>query len=138
LQDDSDEQIIFVVLVEQLGKNLDELHKSHGGNKLGRTPNVETGREVGHIRIFHDYFAMWPIYNDKSFRCLFQMCRKLFLRIMEAIIVHDSYFLQKKDATRLLDLSSIQKCTSTIKMLAYSVKTYYTNEYCRSSESNAL
>ncbi len=66
------------------------------------------------------------------------MRRKLFLKIMEVIIVYDSYFLQKKDATRLLELSSIQKCTSTIKMLAYGVETYYTNEYCTSSESNAL
>ncbi len=81
---------------------------------------------------------MWPIYNDKFFRCLFQMHRKLFLKIIEVIIVYDSYFLQKKDATRLLELSSIQKCTSTIKMLAYGVETYYTNKYCTSSESNAL
>ncbi len=66
------------------------------------------------------------------------MHRKLFLKIIEVIIVYDSYFLQKKDATRLLEISSIQKCTSTIKMLAYGVETYYTNEYCTSSESNAL
>jgi len=138
LQDDGDGQIIFVVLVGQLGKNLDESHKSRGGSKLGRKPNLERGRVVSHIRIFHSYFAMWPIYNDKFFRCRFRMRRKLFLKIMEVIIVHDSYFLQKKDATKLLDLSSIQKCTSTIRMLAYSVETYYTNEYFRSSESSAL
>jgi hypothetical protein len=57
---------------------------------------------------------------------------------MEVLIVHYCYFSQKKDATRLLDLSSIQKCTFTIRMLTYSVETYYTNEYCRSNESTAL
>jgi hypothetical protein len=75
LQDDGDEQIVFVVLVEQLGKNLDESHQSRGGSKLGRKPNVERGREVSHVRIFHNYFAMQPIYNDKFFRSCSRMLR---------------------------------------------------------------
>jgi hypothetical protein len=49
LQNDGDEQIIFVILVEQLGKNMNEMHKSHGGNKLGHRPNVERSREVSHV-----------------------------------------------------------------------------------------
>jgi len=75
LQNDGDEHIIFVVLVEQLGENMDEVHKSHGGNKLGHRSNVENNRKVNHTQIFCDYFAMWPIYNHKFFRHRFQMRR---------------------------------------------------------------
>ncbi len=66
LQDDGDEHIIFVVLVEQLSENVNETHKNRGGNKLGHKPNVERGREVNHVRIFCDYFAMWLVYNEKK------------------------------------------------------------------------
>ncbi len=68
LQNDGDEQIIFVILVEQLGENMNETHKSRGGNKLGHRPNVERSREVDHVQIFCDYFSMWLVYNDKFFR----------------------------------------------------------------------
>ncbi len=54
LQNDVDEHIIFVVLVEQLGKNMDEAHKSHGGSKPGHKPNVESNKKVDHIQIFCD------------------------------------------------------------------------------------
>ncbi len=57
---------------------------------------------------------------------------------MEAIVVHDFYFVQKRDAIGLLSLSSIQKCIFAIKMLAYGVAADYTNEYCRLNDSIAL
>jgi aminoglycoside/choline kinase family phosphotransferase len=57
---------------------------------------------------------------------------------MEAIVVHDFYFVQKRNAIGLLGLSSIHKCTSTIKMLAYDVAIDYTDKYCRLNESIAL
>ncbi len=66
------------------------------------------------------------------------MHRELFLIIMEAIVVHDSYFVHKKDAIGLLSLSSIQKCTIAIKMLAYNVVVDYIDEYCRLNESTTL
>jgi hypothetical protein len=66
------------------------------------------------------------------------MLRELFLKIMETIVVHDSYFVHKRDATRLLGLSSIQKCTIVIKMLAYGVSVDYTDEYCKLNESTAF
>jgi hypothetical protein len=52
LQDKGDEHIIFDVLIEQLGENLDEARKSRGGSKPRHRPKVERGKEVGHIRIF--------------------------------------------------------------------------------------
>jgi hypothetical protein len=61
---------------------------------------------------------------------------------MEAIVVHDFYFVHKRDAIGLLSLSSIQKCIFAIKMLAYGVAVGvavdYTDEYCRLKDSTAL
>jgi hypothetical protein len=68
LQDEGDDQFIFDVLIEQLGENLDEAHKSRGASKPRHRPKVERGREVGHVRIFLDYFVMWLVYNDKIFK----------------------------------------------------------------------
>jgi hypothetical protein len=57
---------------------------------------------------------------------------------MEAIVVHDFYFVHKRDAIGLLRLSSIQKCIFAIKMLAYSVAIDYIDEYCRLNDSTTL
>ncbi len=38
------------------------------------------------------------------------MHKELFLKIMEVVVVHDFYFVQKRDATGLSSFSSIQKC----------------------------
>jgi hypothetical protein len=65
------------------------------------------------------------------------MRKELFLK-MEVVVVYNSYFVQKRDATGLLGLSSIQKCIVAIKMLPNSVATDYTHKYCKLSESIAL
>jgi len=57
---------------------------------------------------------------------------------MEAIVVHDFYFVQKRDVIGLLGLSSIHKCTIAIRMLAYDAIAHYVNKDCRLNESIAL
>uniref|UniRef100_A0A2N9IKV7 DDE Tnp4 domain-containing protein n=1 Tax=Fagus sylvatica TaxID=28930 RepID=A0A2N9IKV7_FAGSY len=49
------------------------------------------------------------------------MNHSLFLRIHSAVEAHESYFIQKRDVARRLGLSSLQKMTVTIRMLAYGV-----------------
>ncbi len=73
------------------------------------------------------------IFLDIIFKCIDN-----FLKIMEAIVVHDSYFVQKRDATGLLGFSSIHKCIVAIRMLAYDVVANYIDEYCRLSKSIAF
>jgi hypothetical protein len=57
---------------------------------------------------------------------------------MEAIVVHDFYFVQKRDVIGLLGLSSIHKCTIAIRMLAYDAIAHYVNKDCRLNESIAF
>ena len=47
------------------------------------------------------------------------MSSKLFLRIVNYIRVFGSYFKCKKDCTGTLGFTSIQKCTTAMRMLAY-------------------
>jgi hypothetical protein len=65
------------------------------------------------------------------------MCHPLCLQIMESICAHDPYFIQKKDVCDVLGLSSIQKCTSVLHMLAYNQVVDACNEYCRIGENTS-
>lgn len=65
------------------------------------------------------------------------MRRSLFLRIVDSVCEFDPYFVQRRDGLGRLGLSSLQKCTSAIRMLAYGVAADATDEYCRLGESSS-
>jgi hypothetical protein len=46
----------------------------------------------------------------------YKMRRSLFCKIMNVVCVHDSYFVQRKDAYSRLGHFAIQKCIITLKM----------------------
>ena len=84
---------------------------------------------VGHKRLFLDYFAPTPIYPPALFRRRFRMKHSLFLRIQFKVEAHDSYFVQKRKSANKLGLSSLQKITATLRMLAYGVSGDLIDEY---------
>jgi hypothetical protein len=43
------------------------VRRRHGGSVIGRVPILRNTMQ-GHIRIFNDYFAPNPVYNDEHFR----------------------------------------------------------------------
>ena len=59
------------------------------------------------------------------------MRRSLFLTILEKVCGRDGYFVQRLDALGLLGLSSRQKITIALCMLAYGVCANALDEYCR-------
>ncbi|GLT54878.1 hypothetical protein SLA2020_280400 [Shorea laevis] len=71
--------------------------------------------------LFRDYFAERPIYHHKYFRMKFRMSRLLFRRIQHVVEAHDVYFVQRRDGSRRLGFSSLQKITTALRMLAYGV-----------------
>lgn len=83
---------------------------AHGGSRPGRRPNVERECVLGHERIFRDYFAADPVYNELQFRRRFRMSRQLFLRLVDAVQDHDAYFIQKRDATGKLAVCYPKGC----------------------------
>lgn len=88
--------------------------------------------------LYEDYFADKPVYPDYKFRRRFRMKRPLFLRIHNAVRDHDSYFVQKRNAAGLLDLSSLQKITSALRILAYGESADRVDEYLRIGESTSI
>lgn len=57
---------------------------------------------------------------------------------MHEVCAYDSYFVQKPNAAGILELSSIQKCTASLCMLAYGIFEYVVYEYCRLSETTTM
>ena len=108
-----------------------------GGSTMGRVYR-HRDREGGDARLFHDYFADEPVYDDQLFRHRYRMRRQLFLRLVDGVSHFDPWFLQAPDATGRLGLSTLQKCTAAIRMLAYGVPADACDEYVRLGESTVL
>lgn len=66
------------------------------------------------------------------------MSRNLFLRITDAIKTHDAYFTQRSDGVGRLGLSTNQKATAALRMLAYALPADATDEYIKIGESTTI
>ena len=66
------------------------------------------------------------------------MSRKLFLRIVNSIRVFDNYFKCKKDCTGTLGFTSIQKCMTAMRMLAYRAPGDSLDDYGRMPKSTTI
>ncbi|KAK1695555.1 hypothetical protein QYE76_012252 [Lolium multiflorum] len=108
------------------------------GSLPGRAAALDRKRERGHDQLFNDYFQPNPLFTPALFRRRFRMSRPLFRRIMDGVKRYDDYFCAKVDAIGKVGLSSYQKCTAAIRMLAYSVAGDFVDEYTRMSESTGL
>ncbi|XP_038713394.1 uncharacterized protein LOC120007265 [Tripterygium wilfordii] len=68
----------------------------------------------------------------------YSKCLELSLRIQAAVEAHDPYFREKRNAAGKLGLSSLQKITASLRMLAYGVTADFMDEYVRIGESTAI
>ncbi|KAK4723665.1 hypothetical protein R3W88_026444 [Solanum pinnatisectum] len=66
------------------------------------------------------------------------MSRNLFLRIIDAIKDHNTYFEQRIDARGRFELSTLQKITAMFRMLAYGLPADATDEYVKIGESTII
>ena len=90
---------------------------------------IERNREEGHIQLVNDYFTENPTYPPHIFRRRFRMNKSLFMRIVERFSNEVPYFKQRRDATRRLGFSALQKSTAAIRMLAYGIAADAVDEY---------
>ncbi|GKA65533.1 serine/threonine-protein kinase STY17-like protein [Tanacetum coccineum] len=65
------------------------------------------------------------------------MARPLFNRIVIAVINHDAYFHNNVDCTGRKGISTLIKCTSAIRQLAYGVNASFLDEYMQISERSS-
>ena len=66
------------------------------------------------------------------------MSHSLFLRIHSRVEATEPFFVQKRNAANTLRLSSLQKMTAAIRMLAYGVLADFMDEYLRIGEATTI
>ena len=124
--DDDETKLTLAIAIEEL---------KNEGASTSRRRSVQPRRFIwrnpmqGHDRLFHDYFAETPVYPPNVFQRRFRMSHSLFLRIHSRVEATKPYFVQKRNAANTLGLSSLQKMTAAIRMLAYGVSADFMDEY---------
>ena len=66
------------------------------------------------------------------------MSRSLFVCIQSKVETYEPYFIQKRDNAQRRGLSSLQKITIALRMLAYGVTADFMDEYVRIGESTTM
>ncbi|GJX16729.1 ALP1-like protein [Tanacetum coccineum] len=89
------------------------------------------------MSVYTPFFSDDPMYDATRFRKTFRMARPLFNRIVTAVTNHDPYFHNNIDCTGREGISSLIKCTSTIRQLAYDVNVSFLDEYMQISERSS-
>ncbi|KAF8403823.1 hypothetical protein HHK36_011929 [Tetracentron sinense] len=128
--EDSDDELesLTITCMEEERLHKEKLSRRCRGSIQGHRV-IWRDRVQGHERLFHDYFAEKPVYPPILFWRRFRMQDSLFLRIQHVVEAYDPYFIQKIDAIGMLGLSSLQKITTAMRMLAYGVAADYVDEY---------
>ena len=136
---DSDDELEMVTTcaIEINKLNSEESSGVRRGSVQGHSV-IFRNRVQGHERLYRDYFAEPPIYPLNLFRRRFRMNRTLFLCILFMVENYDPYFVQTKNAVGIMGLSSLQKMTAAIRMLAYGVSADAVDDYVRIGESTAI
>ncbi|XP_018450842.2 uncharacterized protein LOC108822299 [Raphanus sativus] len=98
---------------------------------------IERNREEGNVRLWNDYFSETPTYSDNQFRRRFRMNRPLFTHIVNRLANEVDFFRQKIDGLGRSGLSTLQKCTAAIRLLAYGSAADTVDEYLRLAETTS-
>lgn len=108
-----------------------------GGSVFGRR-TIDRDYLEGYNRLTRDYFSGEGSVYESKFRRRYRMSRELFLRITDALVEHNSYFAQKKNAAGKLGLHPLQKTTAAMRMLSTGMSADALDEYMRMGESTSL
>ncbi|XP_048600013.1 uncharacterized protein LOC106372888 [Brassica napus] len=125
-------------LDERIDELVDEIVEDYYNDIVEDQPDdeanrayIEQDREGGDDQLWNDYFSEDPTYSAQIFRRHFCMKKNLFLRIVRALKQNFIFFQQRKDATGRWGLSSLQKCMTAIRLLAYGTAADSVDEYLR-------
>ena len=136
---DSDDEweMVTTCAIEMNKLNSEESSGVRRGSIQGHSI-ILRNRVQGHERLYRYYFAEPPIYPLNLFRIRFRMNRTLFLRILFMVENYDPYFVQTKNVVGIIGLSSLQKMTAAIRMLAYGVAADVVDDYVRIGKSATI
>jgi hypothetical protein len=107
---------------------------------LGKKRRANIDREAGnrHEFLMKDYFVEDCVYTEEQFARRYRMPKSLVLKIMEIVKKNNSYFEQRPDCTGKMGLSTEQKVSASLRLLAYGVAADAVDEYFRLAPSTAL
>lgn len=109
-----------------------------GGSVKGQK-YIHQNKVGAHKRLKEDYFDDDCTYPDEHFRRRFRMNRELLMRIHDAIVEHGPInFKQRRDAANKIGLSSLQKITAAIRILAYGMSGDICDDYLKLAGSTAI
>ncbi|GJY44573.1 ALP1-like protein [Tanacetum coccineum] len=104
--------------------------------KVQRTP-VERDRYGAHDRLVMACFSEHPQYDEATFRERFRMSRRLFTKIVREVNDASHFFQQRDDCTGQRGISSLMKCTSAIRQMAYGSVPDSLDEYLQMGATTA-
>ncbi|XP_021995304.1 uncharacterized protein LOC110892452 [Helianthus annuus] len=108
---------IIIAITQQTINYLRE--EAQSSTSRTRQPAIERDRLGAHERLMQDFFYENPLYDDVQFKGRFRMSRRLFIKISNDLAGEFSFFTQIESASHKVGFSVIQKCTTTIRQLAY-------------------
>ncbi|XP_047949385.1 uncharacterized protein LOC125195251 [Salvia hispanica] len=89
-------------------------------------------------RLMADYFSADPRYPAEIFRRRFRMSRPLFTHIATTLTDRFECFTLRSDCTGRIGLSTLHKCTSAIRQLAYAGPADMFDEYLQMGSNNDI
>jgi hypothetical protein len=90
----------------------------------------------GAIMLESGYFTGNAIHNPLEFRRSLKMSKELFMKIFIGVQEYDDYFRHRKDRSGLPRFTSVQKCTATLRCIAYGAPPNTVNDYLHMGKSN--
>nr|XP_043625631.1 uncharacterized protein LOC122597063 [Erigeron canadensis] len=102
-----------------------------------RTYTRRDDRGESHNRLFRDYFAEEPKFNETFFRQRFRMSRRLFVKIASDLENNFSFFQRKIDARGKWGFSALQRCASAVRQLGYGSNPDSLDDYLNMSERSS-
>ncbi|XP_071740109.1 protein ALP1-like [Rutidosis leptorrhynchoides] len=143
---DADEDLEFLrAMAEEIDAEEAEEHVNN--ERVPRTRRyIHRDREQAGEMLHKHYFCESPKFHDRHVKRRFRMSKDLFLCIINDIIAYDvqplprhfEYFKPKIDALGRKSFSTIQKCTSALRQLAYGTAADMFDEYLQMSECTSI
>ncbi|XP_062013930.1 uncharacterized protein LOC133730330 [Rosa rugosa] len=118
-------------------QTLEDEDSQWGGSSKGRTYKARD-RELMDLRLKAQYFTDPCRYEPNVFLRRYRMQPHVFDRMMRDVANYDPYFVQTRDVCGRLSLSTEQKLTCAMRMLAYGITADFCDDYLDIAKTTAI
>ncbi|XP_047961995.1 uncharacterized protein LOC125206816 [Salvia hispanica] len=125
-------------LIQEMQREADEAAAAAIPREIRHRRTIPRDHVGAAERLMADYFSADPRYPAEIFRRRFRMSRPLFTHIATTLADRFECFTLRSDCTGRIGLSTLQKCTSAIRQLAYAGPADMFDEYLQMGETTSL